>query len=342
VTTDITFEPATTNAAAAEFVEMLGTAVQLVINSMSESEGFVGPERLTVVVADDFAGEVRARMAYGPDAEAFTTERVGGEVAGKNLPVPRDSGAGVIVLNQACHDFADTATGGQVLGAFTLTHELFHPPLTWTRLASGALAGVEFPSTTPSECARSLVRGLADEYRADMLAATVLQVLAGSDAAQQQLAQGRQELHDRLHRESLTDALDAVVHPGWPDTVMAYRKHRLGFDEMWGRIVSQTDQTFTLLAHAEAAARMAGHPRPLDDPLASHAGVVSYLGPAWEAISDVLVEGPLLPAVRGFHDLEDELLEVGERAIADLWRSLGLAVTEHADRSFYIHVGDPR
>lgn len=341
MTTHITFEPATANTAAAVFVEMLATAVQGVINSMADTEGFVGPERLTVVVADDFVAEVRARMEAGPDAEAFTVDRVGGEVAGKNLPVPGDPDAGVIVLNMASHDFADTTTGGQVLGAFTLTHELFHPPLTWTRLACGALDGVEFPSSTPSECARSLVRGLADEYRADMLAATVLRVLAGDDDAQQQFAHGRQQLYDQWHREALTDALNAVVHPGWPDTVMAYRTHRLSLDEMWRRIVSQTDQTFTLLAHAEAAARIAEQPPPLEEPLSSHTGVVSYLGPAWEAISDVLLDGPLLPGVTDFKVLEDALLDVGEQAITGLWGSLGLTFTEYPDRSFYIHVGEP-
>lgn len=342
MTTTISFEPATTNTAAAAFVEMLATAVQGVINSMADTEGFVGPERLTVVVADDFVAEVRARTIAGPDSEAFTVDRVGGEVAGKNLPVPGDPDAGVIVLNMASHDFADTTTGGQVLGAFTLTHELFHPPLTWTRLASGALDGVELPSSTPSECARSLVRGLADEYRADLLAATVLQVLAGDDEAQQQFAYGRQQLYDQWHREALTDALNAVVHPGWPDTVMAYRTHRLSLDEMWRRIVSQTDQTFTLLAHAESAARIVEQPPPLDEPLSSHKGVVSYLGPAWEAICDALLDGPLLPGVTDFKVLEDELLDVGEQAITGLWRSLGVTFTEHPDRSFYIHVGDPQ
>lgn len=339
--THITFEPATANTAAADFVEMLASTVQSVINSMAATEGFAGPERLTVVVADDFVAEVRARMADGPDAEAFTTERVGGEVAGKNLPVPGDPDAGVIVLNMESHDFADTTNGGQVLGAFTLTHELFHPPLTWTRLASGALDGVEFPSSTPSECARSLVRGLADEYRADMLAATVLRVLAGDNGAQLQLAQRRQALHDQMHRESLADALNVVVHPGWSDTVMAYRTRRLGLDEMWHRIVSQTDQTFSLLAHAEAAARIADQPRPLEEPLSSHTGAVSYLSPAWETISEVLLDGPLIPGVANFKVIEDELLEAGERAIAGLWRSLGLTFTEYPDRNFYIHVGEP-
>jgi hypothetical protein len=164
--TTLIFEPATTSTAAARWVEMFASTVQPAIDALAEATGFVGPKRLTVVVADDFAGEVRKRMASNPSAQAFTTDRVGGIVAGKNLPVPGDPDAGLIVLNMECHDFADTTEGaGQLRGAFTLVHEMLHPPLTWTREASGVLAGEREQSSTPSECARGIVARSAFWYR---------------------------------------------------------------------------------------------------------------------------------------------------------------------------------
>lgn len=341
VSTELAFEPATANSAAAQFVAMFATAVQSIVNVMAQSEELVLPRRLTVVVADDFAAEVRSRMVDTREAEAFTTERVGGDVAGKNLPVPHDPDAGVIVLNMAVHDFSDTETGGQLLGALTLAHELFHPPLTWTRQASGALAGATFPSSTPSELARSLVRIVADEYRADMLSSITLEILAGDDQAQQHYVKLRQEWMCQLHRDSVAEALDVVVHPGWPDAVVAYRTHQLSLHEMWARICGQTEQTLTLLAHAEAAADFAAVPPPLAA-FAEHPGVVKYLGPVWSAIMEAVSQGPLLPGVRQFRSVEDALIEVGEPALFDMWGSLGLTFPDLADPSFFLHVTDPR
>ena len=340
--TTLAFEPTCANTAAAEFIEHLTCAVQLVIDTMADTNDFALPARLTVILADDFTGEVDRRMAAAPGTPPFSTDRVGGTVAAKNLPVPGDPDAGYIVVNAGSFDYADTSCGGQLVGAYAMTHELFHPPLTWTRNASGALDGYTGPASTPAECARAILRTISDEFRADLLASQALRALARGDVGQLRLADGREQWLHEQHIESLNEALDDVIHPGWPDTVLSYRTYDIDLETMWRTIVSQTEQALTLLAHADASAINAGHPFALTGNRAEHLGTTTYLADVWHPIRDFLIAKPVLPGLAHFADIERDLLAIGEPAIMSMWGKLGLTFEETGGGGFHLHVTDPQ
>lgn len=336
--TTIRFEANTANTAAAAFVEGFAVDMQVHIDAVASQLGLATPDELNLILTDDFVVEVTRRS---PDVaatpEGFTTLRMGGGVAAKNLPVADNPNAATVVLNEPVIDYADTANGGQVLGAFVVVHELLHPPLNWTRERSGALNSVTFPSHTPSEVARSIVRGACDEYRADCLASTMVAIATRNEEQQVALAGWLAE----QHAASLADAFTVSVHPGWADTVDRYRDCEIPLMDMWGTIVEQTDQLFTLLAHADAATTSAERPRCLTGAVAAHAAVALYVQDAWEPVISLLEEQPLVTGVDEFRDLELELLDVGEEALLAMWAKLGLTFTDLPDRGFYIHVNEP-
>lgn len=49
-----------------------------------------------------------------------------------------------------------------------------------------------------------------------------------------------------------------------------------------------------------------------------------YLGPAWRAVIAETARHPLIPALADFAAVKTSILDVGERAIFDMWRTLGV------------------
>lgn len=339
MTTELLFEHACADAGAITFVEWLAVHIQGAINGQADRSGMATPQTLLLVLADDFIGQVTTRSA-GKEA-SFTLDRVGGVVSGKNLDHPTDASIGQVILNANAFDYADSQTGGQLLGAYVLAHELWHPPLTWTRHA--ATGRTLITGQTPDQAARAMARVLGDEYRADILASIVLNALAGPEPQHREPGAWRDAWLAGAHVESLREALTTTVHPGWADTIEAYRDHRIDLMTMWNTILRQTHELLTLLAHAEAASTNADHPPVLAGDLAGLPGNQLYVNDLWEPIASILRRQTLLPGVDDYAVLENELATVTETAVMTMWESLGLTFDDidHDTGDYYIHVTDP-
>jgi hypothetical protein len=144
------------------------------------------------------------------------------------------------------------------------------------RHASGALDGVPATPYNGVNMAREIARTAAAEFRADLIAGAVLRVLASishRDGVTRLLT--IYDLCGDGHRDELRRTLDAVVHPGWPDTVQRYREHHMTLLELWQEIASSSGGVFNLLAHGEAHAHAGSASSPLDV-LRAHRGVELY------------------------------------------------------------------
>lgn len=321
--TSLRFEPVSSNARAAAFIAGFMTDAQRVVDSYVEEWGLAAPDSLTVILADDFTSEVRNRM--DPDeAAGFTSDRLGGEVAAKNLSDRDDPTGGFIVINSSTQDYADDTNGGQAFASYTLAHELIHPPLNRTRFTSGAAALVPLSPRTPSEFARGIVRDAIDEFRCDLTASAILKQLAGEDARRCAIARAIDQAQADMHFESTVAALDDVVAPGWTDFIDANRAAGRDSQTIWGVVVTQTNQMISLLAHADASAQAAGRGEVLAGDLYSHPGVAGLLARVWTPLLDFVRQHPVLPSVTQFADVEEALLGLGEKAVLGLWHDLGL------------------
>jgi hypothetical protein len=297
---------------------------------------------IKVIQAPDFTSAVedawrRANLADGPP---FTTKRLGGQVLAKNIPLSADGSVVEIIFDGSSWPASPTPWD-QVNLAFFITHELTHPILSRLRHMSGALDGVPFPSQTPTECARSLVRGAIDELRCDLVADGLIRVYAASTPSGQHDQLGLPELYGGVYAGQLAEILGTHVYPGWPDLVDAYRHSRLTLDEMWWRLVSETDQAVTLLAHAQAEASAAHTFDPFHRADIDHPGIALYLGPAWDRVTEPLSGLPAIPHLSDFAQAEADLCLAGEEAILTLWQKLGITVEDYPDRSFHLQVEAP-
>ncbi len=269
------------------------------------------------------------------DARPFDAERLGGQVQAKNIPLATDGSLVRIVLDST---YAST---GNPLTLFVVAHELVHPVLNRLAHQSGALADVEFPSLTPAEQARSIARGAADEYRADRVAAALLEsTCTVTSAGGEPTPLDINDVLGDTYCLQFAEVLDSHVWPGWPNAVTAYRDHRLSLDGLLRRIVEDTDQTMTLLGHAQATTDEGG-----TDPLVdsgSHRGVSLYIADAWNSIMDAVHAWPIIPRASEAAQAFEGISEAGEAAILDMWAKLGLTFEIYPDRSYYAHVTDPQ
>ena len=221
------------------------------------------------------------------------------------------------------------------------SHEMAHVMLGRARWVSGVLDGVEFPSVTPIEVARSAVRTAVEEYRADILAGTVLGAAVSiAQDGKKRPARPGDFIGADGYRDQLALVLDTTVYPGWPDTVQRYRTRHLTLDQMWKQIAESTDQVLTLLGHCEAEAHFADERGAFKATTAAHRGAQLYLLPMWVPIMEV-VEAQGLPKLVDTKTAELELLDVGEAAVLEMWERLGWDVELQEDRRFAIWVGAP-
>lgn len=304
----------------------------------------VDPFEVVAIIADDFTGAVQSSLDEADDADTwgdlrFTTERVGGTVAAKNIALADDGSLVHVVFDAAM--WLTTDPTSTVAAIYLVAHELAHVVFGRLRWSSGALARVKFPSYTPIECARSITRIAVEEYRADRFADAVLGQVVSVTVDDEIRPARSSDAFGASHRARLADVLDDVVYPGWRDTVWRYRLHEIELNEMWRRIVEGTDQVLTLLAHSEAEAAAAGELGPLDYEYAEHRGVLLYLGPAWQRIVRAADGQESLCDPATFAAQEWALLDEGEAALIEMWSTLGLTVEVLPDRQFAIWVSEP-
>lgn len=188
------------------------------------------------------------------------------------------------------------------------------------------------------------MRGAVDEYRCDRIANAVLGALctATADGVTRPLRQADLLAGEAGYRGGLSELLDQHVYPAWPHLVQAYREWQIPLNEMWGRLVTATDQTLTLLAHAEAEAVSADEPGPVDGPDREHPAIRLYLAPVWTAVIEAATAHPLVPSPSDFGDVERRILDTGEDALFEMWRTLGVTVSSTPSGADYLHVADPQ
>ena len=296
---------------------------------------------IVLIIADDLAASVRENMRVQREEGPFSPERVGGMVAAKNLPQSEDNSSVVIVFDATYWRVeADNQGSARVRQIFLLTHELSHVMLDRARHSSRALDGVVFPSFTGHEVARSLVRILADEYRADTLADLYLRQLASAEIDGEMRRVGVWEVFGADYVAAASASI-AQAHPLWPDVVQNYREAKVDLSTMWGELVSNMEQTLTSLVHAQAAADGAdGSLLVNEDPVRSMPSARLYLQPI-TSLFELLRQQPVLPNLDETKALDARLVEVGEGALIDVWRALGLTMEERPNRQWSLWVGEP-
>lgn len=297
--------------------------------------------KIVLMLADDFAATVRDNMRIQSDEGEFSPERIGGMVAAKNLP-QSDDYSSVIIVFDANHWRVESDPQGlaRVQQILLLAHEMSHVMLNRARHCSGALDGVTFPSFTGFEVARSLTRILVDEYRADMIADLYIRQLASAEIDGEMHRVG---VWDVFGQDYVEGAITSVgqAHPVWPDVVQNYREWGSDLSTMWAQVIGNMEQTLTSLFHAQAAADGADGPLLIDEePMRSLPACRLYLQPV-RALFEVLTQQPILPSLDETKELDARIVEVGQGALIDVWRRLGLTIEERPGRQWSLWVGEP-
>jgi hypothetical protein len=298
--------------------------------------------RVLLVLTDDFAGEVTSRLGL-PAGEGYKTDRLGGTAVAKNLDLPGHPDTDVVVFDAAVLRFDDPPT--TAMSTYVVAHEIGHSIFRHVRRLGQEFDEVADALTGLQVLARAIVRAAVEEYRCDRLAAILLEA-GGWFSVTEETGTPRpwrtsDSLGGPVHRAQVADVLNDHVHPGWPDAVMAYRRHELSLDDLWETIVAGTDQLMTLLAHAEAEASELEIPGPLHAECADHPGAVLYAAPVWDSIMRVVAEQKVVPDLAEFATRELDVLDVGEGAIFMLWSTLGVRPREEPSGDLFIEVGDP-
>jgi hypothetical protein len=246
-------------------LQVLTTNIHGILEDLAVNLGIPSFD-VTVVMASDFAGEVSAvlRSVEGDNGEVFTTERIGGAVTGKCIPLADDYSDQVIVLDGTVCQVGDP--DGQAWVISQLAHELTHVVIGRARHASGALQDVPRWSLNVVDRARNIARIVTEEYRVDLISSKILERF-GTVTDQQGTTHPltAYDLVGDTHRDELERTLDATVHPGWPDTVQRYRERQLSLEELWRQMSLSTEGVLTLVAHTEAHAAIGGVHSPLDE-----------------------------------------------------------------------------
>ena len=292
-----------------------------------------------IITADFVATVQRVLDEIGDPNQNYGTERLGGLAVAKAIRTADDFSAHTVVFDADL--WAADTLAVSPFGLELASHEMAHVMLGRARWVSGALEGVEFPTVTPIEVARSAVRTAVEEYRADMIAGTVLgSAVSIAQDGKTRPARPGDFIGDNSYRDQLAVVLDTTVYPGWPDTVQRYRTRHLTLEQMWTQIAESTDQVLTLLGHCEAESHFGDERGAFKATTAAHRGAELYVRPMWSPIMEA-VEAQGLPELVDTKTAELELLDVGEAAVLGMWERLGWDVEVQQDGRFAIWVSAP-
>lgn len=325
----------------AEF-EAMARLCHGVLEKLASDAGM--PARIEAVLAEDFRGEVLSRMRERPGfKKEFNPERPLGRVSAKNLAQDDAWEHVTIVFNANEWEQEHTRSGEQrLLELSIIGHEFAHPVLARLRIASGADAGVIYPPVTPGEFARSISRILIDEYKADRVADAIVGALCTKTANGASSPAHVWDVRGAAYFNNLKEYLAAAIEtlPAW---VNAYRTHQLSLKDMWGRVVNATEHMLTMYIHARAQADVTGNIPLLDSPdIQDLPFVRNYLAPTVPTFVNELRDWPLLMPPDEWRRMEEKLVRLGEAAIMEIWRQLGLTFEETQTRGEYrINVASP-
>jgi hypothetical protein len=273
----------------------------------------------------------------------FTTDRAGGiaVVAAKNLDQTGDARHVVIVFD-ASHWRGVSDPARRLNALHIMAHELAHPVFDRAEHVSGALRGVQFPSQTAHEVARSMTRIMSGEYRADWMAEAIVGACMSMTNEDGQTTPAKLwAAEGATYYSSACRAIEAA-HPAWPDLVQAYREWRIPLGEMWASVVSSIDQTLNLVVHTQALADAAdaGLDVLASDPIAGLPATRLYLRP-FEAFLGEVRRQPVIQRLRAIPDSHDRLVSAGQSTMLEIWRRLGLIPIERPDLTLELGVVAP-
>lgn len=302
------------------------------------------PLKTEVILADDLKAEVLKHMRTKPGIDkSFEPERPLGRVAGKNLAQDDDWNHVVIIF-----DAADWAKGDgpeasrKLLQMSLVAHEIAHPLLARIRVASGVADGVQYPSVTPGEIARSIARVGMDEYFADRIADIIVAQVFSKGDGEAKTPAYVWDVSAADYKARLRELLDKA-HQEIPQLVNSYRTRHISLDEMWRRVVASLDHLFTIVIHARAHADADGDIPLLDSPeIKDLPFVKAYFADTLPPfLSQFRHTPPVLPPAE-WRERELRVVSAGEAAIREIWRRLGLTFDAPEDRRGYrINVGSP-
>jgi hypothetical protein len=302
-----------------------------------------GIDQLAVecVLAADFIKAVEARMRRfsEDDREGFTTERVGGVVAAKNLSQAEDDSKVAIVFDASMWAGIDGAARARK--AAIMAHEVAHPVMTRVRRISGALEGVVFPSVTLTEVARSNARIDWDEFRAEAIADLVLQgmtTVTEPDGESRSLPLAEISLSGYVEQAKTQLG---TAYPAWADRVQTYREWKMTLDEMWFSTLRDLGEMRTLLAMTLGCLGLDSN-EPIDPAVSALPAYQLYFGEPWEAYIAAIRRLPIITTPTDHRDVEREILEAGEASFKQALHSLGLTADDLPDRHSEVHVTGPQ
>lgn len=282
---------------------------------------------LSVVLTGDIVQSVRDRGEDG-----FTSDRGAGLVMGKTLGIARDFSETVILLHTSTNPTGEEVDLVDLL--HLAVHEYGHAFIGRLRGAAGTRPPRPTRMQTLEEAALVIAYEAAEEYRCDLFSNAKLNTLHQDVDGEQVPFTLADHLTDG-YRTAFANVLDAV-EPGWHDLVQDYRTYRISLSDMVGRLTSETDAMFKLIAHADAVEHAAGH-GPLMDQFSGHPAVAQRLGPAWTALREALDSTPIIPPLHEFAAADRAVQACGTH-IAAMWASLGVRGHLTADDQLYITV----
>jgi hypothetical protein len=314
------------------------SAVASPIGALANEAGVAMPP-VRWCVCDDFIGEVTAHLRSSGGSSAFSAERLGGLVTAKTMP-DLATGGHLIALNGTLLADPDAARS-LADHVFLAGHELSHVLQTAVRNQSGVMIGAPFPSRTARQSWRSVVRIVADEYRADLIAAQLVSALVtvspdGGDRRPATII----DTFGMGHLEATEGVVQGLV-PKLPDLVDSYRGCEIPLEQLLQGLARFTEQTLTALAHWQATCDVLRLTHDFDVDLPACRASELYVRPLWKTINSAIQQTSILPTPMELREQEPHLLDVGSRAIETMWAAAGVTVTENFDETSDIAVTAP-
>lgn len=289
---------------------------------------------IDVRVTDEFIQDVERSQRTA--AHPYTTERIGGGVAGISQHHDAQEGRHLVFINTSPFASEDFWPRTHLPGV--VAHEVAHCLIEHCRAKAGLNGCLKAPQTWDEVIAFT---GLAvcDEYLASelgkiLLPAVNLNIPELGGAASNRITSAVNRL------AGMHDDLSSHVYPAWRDRVLAYRESGERLQEMADELATSINGSLIMSAHYLSAVRDLPQMDELDL-VTNHPAMRLYIEPFWAIVRPILdarISGPLWLA---FGEADSITREIATDAVSLVWAALGVRFELLEGGDYFIHVTDP-
>ncbi len=320
--------------------EYVNNIVQVIQGSVKELCSYIELSKgsVKIRVTDKFVDEVQA-LDPKSYPSGFTTERINGRTAAITQQSKLDTSEQIVIID--INFFLER--NSIIHLPATISHEIAHCVLNNAYKKVGYPEGYVVKYSNEIEGANYVALHTINEFLADEIGELlyppwdISKILHDSKGSLSD-----RQLNAKNFISSIFESCEKDIYPNWRNMVMDYGLIHRDLAKMFTPLSIKIQEGLTMSAHYRSFKKHLPKKEENEiERIEQHPGMTMYLSHLWDNIEDTFGTSVLKSLFEDFQKTSQELFDLAQDAVFDIWKTLGITFELLPDDRVYIHVIEP-